>query len=421
MARNFEEDLETYAQVITRAGLNLQEGQPLLVSAPVDTAPLVRQVAKAAYSMGSPLVEVIYKDPIVERSRYLYGPKGSFGYTEEQLSIAGKAATAGHALLSISSAYPGLMDDVDPEHAATYRMAVNEQSRELDEVITVNGTNWCVAAAPSPQWANFVFPKGRPAQKILDLWREIFNACRVYEPNPQKSWKNHSDNLRRRAETLNKAGFAALNFLSSKTNLTVPLVEGHIWEGGASTTTDQRNIMFSPNIPTEEVFTMPHRLGAEGRVTGTRPVVYNGITIDGYVFEFAGGEVVDFAAVQGQEILSKIIQTDANSSLMGEIALVSMDSPLARAGITFGSTLFDENTRSHFALGRSYRTTVEGGEELSSEELISRGGNISDVHVDFMIGSADMDVYGITQDGGEVSIMREGIWVPLRSRRRSAN
>jgi aminopeptidase len=255
-----------------------------------------------------------------------------------------------------------------------------------------------------------VFPGIAAPQQLAKLWDAISRLCRLDRPDPIAAWETHLAALARRRDYLNRKQYTALRYRGPGTDLVIGLPAGHVWVSGRSTSAS--GIAFTPNIPTEEVFTMPHKDRVEGTVRSTKPLSYGGTLIEGFSFRFAGGRIVDLTAERGEDVLRQLVGMDEGAARLGEVALVPHDSPVAQSGLLFFNTLFDENAASHVALGSAYKFTLSGGDVMSDEEFERAGGNHSATHVDFMIGSAELDVDGVLADGGAEPLMRRGVWEP---------
>lgn len=407
-----KELLRKYAEVIVRVGLNVQKGQKLLIShAPLDAFPLVREVTKAAYERGVRLVDVLWSDEQLAKIRFQSAPRDSF----EEFSVwrartLEEAARSGDAVLAISGSDPELLKGEDPELIDVAQKVAQQYMQGYRTYAMRNAMNWCIVSAATAPWASRVFPGKESESQERLLWDHIFRACRVDSDDPVASWNEHIKRLEKVEAFLNKKQYEAIHFTGPGTDLRVGLPERHVWNSAAASKSLQRGSSFVPNIPTEEVFTMPHKGKIEGTVSSSKPLHYMGNIIDAFSLKVVGGKVTEHTAKQGEEFLSRLLATDEGASMFGEVALVPHSSPISRMGILFYNTLFDENASSHMALGRSYRFCLEGGVEMDEEEFLERGGNMSMTHVDFMLGSAEMDVDGITEEGTREPLMRKGEW-----------
>jgi aminopeptidase len=312
------------------------------------------------------------------------------------------------ALLTIRSNNPNLMDGEDPEIVAQVQNVYLARYAELMELLGENIINWLVVAASGPAWAARVFPDLEPAEAEKKLWEAIFAITRVDQPDPVSAWNEHVKNLRAHSEYLNSKGYAALHYKAPGTDLTVGLPQGHFWNSAGSTT--HNGIFYIANMPTEEIFTLPHRDQINGHVSASLPLSYSNTLMEDFALTFENGHVVKATAGKNETALKRLVEADEGSSSLGEVALVPHNSPIAQSGLLFYDPLIDENAASHLALGRAYKFSLKGAEELSDEDFMARGGNVSKAHVDFMIGSANMDIDGLRADGTSEPVMRQGEW-----------
>lgn len=415
MSFSSQESLQKYAELIVRTGLNLREGQRLLINSLttrgvlLHNAPLVREVAKAAYRAGARYVDVIWSDEELLKTRIQMAPRDSFDeFSDWQVKAAMDLFEQNGAHLTIRSNNPDLMEGEDSEIVGQVQRVYLERYAELSELLGKNLINWLVVAAAGPAWAKRVYPDLEPAEAEKKLWEAIFAITRVDQPDPVTAWDKHVNNLRARSEYLNAKAYAALHYKAPGTNLTVGLPQGHHWDSAGSTTQD--GIFYIANLPTEEIFTLPHKDKINGHVSASMPLSYSGALMEDFALTFENGHVVKASAKKNETVLKKILDTDEGSSSLGEAALVPHSSPIAQRGHLFFDALIDENAASHLALGRAYKFTLEGAENLSDEEFKTRGGNVSMVHVDFMIGSGQMDIDGLQDDGTTEPVMRQGEW-----------
>jgi aminopeptidase len=401
------ERLQRYADVAVRVGVNVQPGQRLIISADIDTAPLVRAMVRSAYEAGARFVDVLWGDGQVALARLQYAPRDSFdehdGWRDAALT---ELVDGGAGLLSITSRDPDLFKDQPPELVSHVQRVYAAQRKPLLERVGRNIPNWAVVAAPSPGWAKRVFPDLAPDEAIARLWEAILSMCRLDTPDPVAAWRSHIADLAAQRDQLNRQAFAALRYTGPGTDLTVGLADGHTWESGSSL--NAAGTEFVANMPTEEVFTAPHRSRVDGVVRASRPLNYAGVLIDQFSLTFEGGRVVRAEAAQGEEVLRNLIATDEGAARLGEVALVADSSPVGKTGLLFYNTLFDENAACHLALGAAYRFNISGGNGMDDAAFQAAGGNISNVHVDFMIGSNALDIDGIAADGSTTPVMRAG-------------
>lgn len=407
-----EHHFQRYADLLIRVGLNLQPGQNLLIKAfgsGLAIAPLVRAAVRSAYQAGARYVDVDWSDEALDLIRLQHADPATFDvYPDWRVLPFTQHAENGDAILSLTAATPGYLDGQNPEHLATLRRVAAEHTAPYRAAMGRNRATWCVAAAAVPGWAAKVFPDLAAEEQLGRLWEAIFAMVRLDQPDPIAAWQAHITALAARSNYLTTKQYRALHFRAPGTDLRVGLPAGHLWEGGAATT--EGGLTFTPNMPTEEVFTMPHRLQVDGTVRATLPLNLNGELIDGFALRFADGRVVAAHAERGEAALQRLLETDDGARRLGEVALVTADSPIAQTGRLFYNTLFDENAASHLALGRAYRINLPGGADLSDEAFTAAGGNLSLIHTDFMIGSAAMDVDGLCDDGSAEPIMRSGRW-----------
>ena len=401
--------LDALAEVAVRVGLQLRPGQDLLLTAPVEALPLVRRIADHAYRAGAGLVTPLLADPEVALARYRSGTEAAFdraaGWLYEGMA---KAFDAGTARLAIVGEDPMLLAGQDVAKVSRANRANSVAYRPAMERITGFDVNWNIVAYPGAAWARQVFPDVAPEAAVGKLAEAIFAASRVDRPDPVAAWADHNAALRARTERLNGQRFSALHFAGPGTDLTIGLADDHEWHGGASTA--KNGITCNPNIPTEEVFTTPHARRVEGRVSSTKPLSYQGTLIDGISVRFAEGRIVEAAARRGQDVLNKVLDTDEGARRLGEVALVPHSSPISKSGLLFFNTLFDENAACHIALGQCYAKCFRDGATLSQDEIAARGGNTSAIHIDWMIGSDQVDIDGVALDGSRVPLFRRGEW-----------
>lgn len=404
-----EARLDRLGEVAVRVGLGLAPGQELLITAPLDAVPLVRRITEHAYRAGASLVTTFLNDDAAALARFAHAPDAAFDTAPGWL-FDGMAAAfrGGAARLAIAGENPSLLAGQDPARVARANRARSVAYRPALELITGFGINWTIASYATPAWARTVFPDLPEDTAVARLWDAIFAASRIDAPDPVAAWAEHNAALRARTAMLNARRFAALHFRGPGTDLRVGLSDGHLWLGGAETA--KNGVTCNPNIPTEEVFTTPHSRQVDGTVRSTKPLSYQGTLIQDIAVRFEGGAIVDAQARAGQEVLQKVLATDEGARRLGEVALVPHSSPISASGLLFFNTLFDENAASHIALGQAYRTCLEGGATASDAELAERGANSSLIHIDWMVGSGEVDVDGIDAAGDAVPVMRRGEW-----------
>ncbi|MFT8242722.1 aminopeptidase [Roseomonas sp. BN140053] len=402
--------LDRLAEVAVRVGLGLSHGQELVITAPLESLALVRRITEHAYRAGAALVTTLYGDEEATLMRFRHAPEDSFDRATGWL-FDGMAAAyrGGAARLAITGEDPALLAAQDPDKVARANRARSKAYLPALERIVAFDINWSIASFASPAWARTVFPDLPEEVAVARLWDAIFAASRVDAADPVAAWSAHNAALHARTRFLNERRFAALHFRGPGTDLRVGLADDHAWLGGAETA--RNGLVCNPNIPTEEVFTTPHAHRVDGTVRSTKPLSYQGTLIREIAVTFREGRIVEATAIQGAEVLHKVLETDEGAARLGEVALVPHSSPISASGLLFFNTLFDENAASHIALGQSYKTCFVNGGALSAEDLAARGANSSLIHIDWMIGSGEIDVDGVGADGTTAPLMRGGEWV----------
>jgi len=416
MSADLDQRLQAYGELAVKVGLNLRAGQRLLVIGPLasggaslEAAPFIRHIVASAYQAGASLVEVIWGDDALQMARFSYAPRDSFGEFSTWLPKAlFEHAEAGHAVLSVYANDPDQLKDQPTDLVGAVQQAVSRSVRPFRELISRNQTNWTVVAAAGAGWAARVFPQLPHEQQVPRLWDAIGALCRLDRPDPIAAWETHLKALALRRDFLNNKRYSALKYAGPGTDLTIGLPEGHLWVSGRSES--RSGIAFAPNLPTEEVFTMPRADRVDGVVRSTKPLSYGGNVIENFGLTFANGRAVSVTAERGQAVLQQLVDTDPGAARLGELALVPHSSPVAQSGLLFYNTLFDENAASHVALGSAYKFTMAGGENMDDDTFERAGGNRSAVHVDFMIGSDQLDVDGMLPNGTSEPLMRHGEW-----------
>jgi len=407
---SFEQKLDQLARAAIEVGLGLARGQELVLTAPLEAVPLARRITEQAYRAGASLVTTLYSDDEALLLRYSYAPDEAFDKAAGWLYDGmGAAYRSGAARLAITGASPLLLSNEDPEKVGRANQAVSRAYRPALELITRHEINWTIVAAATPAWAVAMFPEETPEVAMASLWEAIFRTTRVDRDDPVSAWKAHDAELRRRADLMNAKRYAALHYRGPGTDFRLGLADDHLWKGGG--TTAANGIYCIPNMPTEEIFTTPHKDRADGTVTASKPLSYQGTMIESIQVKFEQGRIVEARATRGLEVLEKLLSTDDGARRLGEVALVPHSSPIAASGLTFFNTLFDENAASHIALGQAYTGCLRGGDKLTKDELAAKGANDSLIHVDWMIGSGRLDIDGITGAGTVEPVMRGGEWV----------
>lgn len=407
---NFKENLAKYAKLLVSTGINVQPGHTVQLTIGVEQAELARLIVKEAYAHGAKEVLVNWLDDVIARERLvnvdveLLEQVHPQRITEMNYLLERKASR-----LVVLSEDPGAYDGVDPEKLSRNARALSQALNPMRQASQANKISWTLGAASGLEWAKKVFPNAASDEEAVDLlWDQIFKTCRIYEEDPIKAWEEHEARLVAKAKVLNDEQFVKLHYTSPGTDLVLGMPKNHLWEAAGSVNAQGEH--FIANMPTEEVFTAPDYRVADGYVTSTKPLSYNGNIIEGIKVTFKDGEIVDVTAEKGDEVMKKLVFDNAGARGLGEVALVPDKSPISQSGVTFFNTLFDENASNHLAIGQAYAFSIEGGTEMSQEELKEAGLNRSDVHVDFMIGSNKMNIDGIREDGTRVPIFRDGEW-----------
>ena len=402
--------LENYAKLLVERGVALKEGQELVVSSPVENADFAKMLVAAGYAAGASHVTVIWSDDDIMRMDYENAPLEFFQNTPTwKIEQMNSLAAAGACFLTLLGSDPAALRGIDPAKPAAAMLSRNTQCDVWRHGIDFGDNAWCLAGVSGRAWAKTVFPDLDANSATLKLWESILEASRAMGDDPIADWAQHDKNFATNKSKLNDYRFGSLHYKASNgTDLVVGLPEKHLWGGGSHMTND--GTVFIPNIPTEEVFTAPHRLRADGIVYASMPLAHQGQIVDGFWFRLEGGRVVDYGAEEGQEVLKHIFEMDEGASRLGELALISKNTPIRESGVLYYNTLFDENASCHIALGRGYRDNMEGSEDKSTDELIEEGLNDSRAHVDFMIGTDDLSIVGTTATGEEVVVFENGQW-----------
>ncbi|WP_339212562.1 aminopeptidase [Aeribacillus sp. FSL K6-3256] len=405
----FKQQLEKYAELAVKVGVNVQKGQELFISASIDAKELVRFIAEKAYEFGARNIHIDWQDDVLTRLKYEKAPDDVFLEYPEWKSLERTAlAERNAAFISIVSQSPDLLKGIQPERIANFQKASGTALNTFRRYIQSDKVSWTVIAAASEEWAEKVFPNEEKSLRVEKLWNAIFQATRINEEDPVSAWKKHNENLHQKVDYLNAKKYRKLHYQAPGTDLTIELPEKHLWVGAGSV--NEKGVSFMANMPTEEVFTAPKKDGVNGYVTSTKPLSYGGNLIENFVITFERGRITNVTAEKGEEILKQLVETDEGSHYLGEIALVPHNSPISKSNLLFYNTLFDENASNHLAIGSAYAFCLEGGKTMTEDELKQHGLNTSITHVDFMIGSAEMDIDGILPDGTREPIFRKGNW-----------
>lgn len=410
----FESLLEQYAELVVRVGVNIQPGQALLVTAPLETVEFTRLIVSKAYEAGAKYVQVEFEDDSITRSRFEHGDEASFDYYPAwKADMMEKFAEEGGATLTIKVPNPDLYQGIDPEHVSRATKAA-ATAREGYAHYTRNAKiSWCLIKAPTKAWADKVFADIAEEDRIRVMWDTIFQMNRVDGSDPIQNWQEHLNNLEQLQNKLNHKNYKSLHYRAPGTDLKIELAERHIWRGGGGE--NAQGIYTVANMPTEEVFTMPKRTGVNGHITSTMPLNLNGQLVDRITFTFKDGKVTEYTAESGEQHLTHLLATDEGACYLGEVALVPHDSPISNLNRIFYNTGIDENASCHLALGSAYPFNIENGTQMNREELLQNGANVSLTHVDFMIGSAELDIDGELQDGSTEAVFRKGNWADRKS------
>lgn len=398
--------LEKYANVLLKCCLKIYEGQPLLISASTDAKDFVRIVAKEAYKLGVKdiyfdLVDPYLKHDALKELEIEDLKKLSFWNRNKWDEYAKKDA----AFLMLVSEYPTLMLDVDPKKTNDMTMYSYETRPHFEKLRKQSKLAWCIGAVPVEDWAKEVYPTS--LKPLDDLWNAIFDICHIEDENPEGYWNTHIKRLKNISDVLNQYNFKTLKYSNSKgTDFKIDLPAGHIWSSGSELLADGREIL--ANFPTEEVFTSPDKFSANGVLYNSKPLAYNNKIIDDFSLKFKNGKVVSCEAKIGEDTLKELIASVPNIDYLGEIALVENDSAISNQKIVFYETLFDENAACHVALGSSFPSCIKDGPTMDDKKLESHGLNVCLNHVDFMIGTNDLQITGILNDGTSVPIFENG-------------
>ena len=404
-----QKNIDKLAYLSIKRGVALQKGQNLLITAPIEALPLVRKISEYAYKEGAGIVTPLFSDSDITLSRFKYAPDESFDSAAEWLyNGMGEAFDNNTARMAIAGDDPMLLSEMDPDKVARANKANAIAYKPARERITQFLINWNIISWPGKAWAKRVFPDLPEDEAIISLGNAIFDASRVSVEDPVAAWDDHNKSLRERTDWLNAKNFSSLKYKGPGTSLSIGLADDHEWMGGASLS--QNGIMCTPNIPSEEVFTTPHALKVEGQVSSTKPLSYQGTLIDEIKVTFKEGKIVEAHASKGEKVLQKVLNSDEGARRLGEVALVPNSSPISQSGLIFFNTLFDENAASHIALGQCYSKCFKGEKNLSTQEVKERGGNSSMIHIDWMIGSKDIDVDGVDINGNVTPVFRKGEW-----------
>lgn len=404
-----QEQLQKYAELLAKVGLNIQKGQIVFIEAALDQPDFVTMVVEECYKAGAAEVYVDWSHQPVSKLSSQYQSLESLSTLKPWGRAKWQYKADNYACrLWLESEDPDGMKGADQEKMSKARQAIYPEIKPFRTALE-NKHQWCIAAVPGKAWAKKVFPDLSEEDAVEAMWKAILHTSRADGDDPIGAWKAHNDDLDARCAYLNGLGLKYLEYKSANgTDLTVELLEDGIFAGGNEKTL--QGGVFNPNIPTEEVFTSPKAGAVEGIVYSTKPLSYMGELIENFSMRFEGGKVVEVKAEKGEELLKKMVSMDEGAARLGECALIPYDSPINESGILFYNTLFDENASCHFAVGFGFNECLKGFESLTDEECKQRGINDSMIHVDFMIGSRDMSIVGVTKSGERVQIFKDGNW-----------
>lgn len=406
---DFSDKIQRYADVAVSVGLDFKAGQRLFVNAPIEARELALAITRSAYKAGAEDVYVNWVDPETDKIRLQHGDETALqAYPQWVIDGLIEHTDAGNARINISCADPDFLANEDSDNVRLMQRSRASKFAPVSDRVVKNVANWNIVMSPHPAISSKLFPELSAEEARQRHWETIFKMCRIEGDDPVQDWKDHIANLEKRSNYLNSKKYHALHYKSPVTDLTIGLPDNHLWETARLGMKNGTKPVV--NIPTEEVFTLAHRERIDGVVRSTKPLAYNGKIIDNFTLQFSEGDVVSAKAERGQDMLDTILGTDDGARSIGEVALVPHSSPISQSDLLFFNTLYDENASNHLALGRAYRFTMENGAEMSDEDFAEAGGNNSLVHVDFMMGSGDMDIDGIKQDGSREPIFRNGEW-----------
>ncbi|MCP3033012.1 aminopeptidase [Halobacillus sp. A1] len=401
--------LEKYAELALKKGVNIQSGQGLIINAPIEAADLVRIITAKAYGKGAKNVHIEWSDEMVSYMKMKNAPMSILeNFPKWKVDALEGMVKDGYSLLTVYGPNPDLLKGIDSERIAKANKASGEALTTYRDYIMNDKVTWSIIAYPQASWSEKVFPDDTTANAQKKLWEQIFSITRVDQPDPLKAWEEHNETLRKAREYLNSKQYKKLHYKGPGTDLTIDLVKDHIWHGGS--TESEKGVEFNPNMPTEEVFTMPHKNGVQGTVSSTKPLSYGGNLIENFTLTFENGIVVDYTAESGKETLKHLLESDDGAKRLGEVALVPDESPISQSGHIFFNTLYDENASCHLALGKAYPTNVKGGSSMTKEQMNQQGVNDSLVHEDFMMGSSELDIDGESHEGQFEPVFRNGSW-----------
>lgn len=402
--------MDKYAELALVTGVNLQSGQGLIINAPIEALDFVRLLVAKAYEKGAKNVHIEWNDGDLTYLKMKYAPMEVLKqFPKWRADGLLEMVQDGYSLLTVYGPDPNLLQGIEADRISAANKANAQALTEYRDYVMNDRVTWSIVGYPTEAWAKKIFPELPVTEAQEKLWEQILFITRADQADPIKAWQEHNAVLRQAKDYLNRKQYKQLIYQAEGTDLTIELPEGHIWDGGSGPS--ESGVEFNANIPTEEVFTMPHKYGVNGTVKSTKPLSYGGNIIDQFSLTFKDGKVVEFSAETGEEALKHLLETDSDGAKrLGEVALVPHQSPISQSGLIFFNTLFDENASCHLALGKAYPTTIKNGASMTPEDMDKHGVNNSLIHEDFMIGSADMNIDGITKDGEKEAIFRNGNW-----------
>ena len=399
-----------YASLAVNIGVNIQKDNILVISSPIETAEFARLITEEAYKSGAKDVIVHYGDQKLTKIKLENSSLETISNIPEwQAESYNYYARQEACFISISASDPDGLKGVPVEKIGASQKARTSALKEYFDNSMSNKCRWCVLSVPTLSWAKKVFPKVSDDEAMESLWDVIFKTVRVDTENPVKAWEKHNAYLEEKIKFMNNNNFKSVHLKSANgTDLNIELPEGHIWAGGSEG--DVNGIPFNANIPTEEVFTLPKKTGVNGIVYSSKPLSYGGNLIDNFSITFKDGKAIDFTAETGYDVLKQMLESDEGAKYLGEVAFVPYNSPISNSKLIFFNTLFDENAACHLAFGRAYESCVKDADKYSEEELEKIGVNNSVIHVDFMIGTSDLEITGINKNGEAIQIFSNGNW-----------
>lgn len=408
---NIVNELEKYAKLIVTKGVNIQKGQELVITCPVDCAEFARIISKQAYIVGAKEVVILWGDEKSTKITFEHGEDEIFEnvpqhLVDQRMYYQKRKA----AFVSVYASDPSLLADVDPKKISLQRKSRGLAFKEFNDSIGANANSWCVVSIPTQEWAEKVFPTSLKSLAVGKLWNAIIKSVRCDKEDPVLEWENHIISLKTKIKFLNNAQFDCLHYKNSiGTDVVIGLPKNHIWSGASEHNRD--GVEFVANMPTEEIFTAPDKNRIDGVIVSSKPLCFSGNIIEDFTLQYKGGKLVSYTAKKGEELLKEMVSEDDGASMLGEVALVPYNSPISNMDILFFNTLFDENASCHFAFGSAYPNCIKGGVELNDEQLKEKGLNVSLVHEDFMVGTKDLSITGITAHGQEIDIFVNGDFV----------